>query len=66
MSDEIDAAQTRELEDTGKAIGAARAVAAMIPEGEAGICELCEEWNGRLVEGVCSPCRDDPTMRRYL
>jgi hypothetical protein len=66
MSDEIDVAQQREMEDTSKAVAAARGAAARIPEGDAGVCELCEEWNGRLVEGVCSPCRDDPAMRRYL
>lgn len=66
MSDEIDAAQTRELEDNNKLIAAARETAARIPEGEPGICESCDEWSGRLVDGVCSPCRDDPKQRRYL
>ncbi len=26
--------------------------------GQPGDCELCGEWSGRLVEGVCAPCRD--------
>lgn len=23
-----------------------------------GDCDLCGEWSGRLVGGVCAPCRD--------
>jgi len=26
--------------------------------GEPGDCDLCGEWSGRLVRGVCAPCRD--------
>lgn len=29
-----------------------------IPEGIEGDCELCGEWFGRLIHGVCVPCRD--------
>jgi len=29
-----------------------------IPRGVEGDCELCGEWFGRLVNGVCVPCRD--------
>ncbi len=32
--------------------------AAKIPPGEPGDCDLCGEWSGRLVGGVCAPCRD--------
>jgi hypothetical protein len=30
-----------------------------MPIGEAGICEECEEYSGRLVNGLCSRCRDN-------
>lgn len=29
-----------------------------IPAGKAGDCDLCGEWCGRLVGGVCAPRRD--------
>jgi hypothetical protein len=29
-----------------------------MPAGEPGNCDLCGEWSGRLVRGVCAPCRD--------
>ena len=58
MADEIDAANDRALEDTERAVAAARMTCAMIPEGEEGECELCGEWSGRLVDGACAPCRD--------
>lgn len=29
-----------------------------LPQGVAGECDLCGEWSGRLVGGVCAPCRD--------
>jgi hypothetical protein len=29
-----------------------------LPEGNPGDCDLCGEWSGRLVKGVCAPCRD--------
>jgi len=32
--------------------------AAAIPVGVPGECDLCGEWSGRLVCGVCAPCRD--------
>jgi len=57
MSDEIDAAQDRTLEDTARAVAAARGRAEM-PKGEPGECVRCGEWSGRLVRGVCAPCRD--------
>lgn len=35
-----------------------RQQAAKIPVGSPGECDLCGEWSGRLVDGVCAPCRD--------
>lgn len=29
-----------------------------IPAGNPGECDMCGEWSGRLIGGVCSPCRD--------
>lgn len=29
-----------------------------IEPGKPGDCEICGEWTGRLVRGVCAPCRD--------
>lgn len=41
-----------------EAVAAAQRAAAEMPKGEPGDCELCGEWSGRLVRGVCAPCRD--------
>ena len=57
------------MDDADKAVGlfearqieglaAVRRAAADMPKGEPGDCELCGEWSGRLVRGVCAPCRD--------
>lgn len=35
-----------------------KAKAAEIPKGNPGYCDECGEHNGRLVGGICSPCRD--------
>ena len=32
--------------------------AGRIPAGEPGVCDMCGGWSGRLVGGVCAPCRD--------
>lgn len=32
--------------------------AAEIPAGSPGECDMCGEWSGRLVKGICAPCRD--------
>ena len=37
---------------------AIRKTRAEIPPGYPGECELCGEWSGRLIHGVCAPCRD--------
>jgi hypothetical protein len=29
-----------------------------------GDCDLCGEWAGRLVEGVCQPCRNQYHLDR--
>lgn len=29
-----------------------------LEEGKEGECDLCGEWSGRLIKGVCAPCRD--------
>jgi hypothetical protein len=29
-----------------------------MPAGKPGECEMCGEWSGRLVRGICSPFRD--------
>lgn len=26
--------------------------------GVQGDCDLCGEWSGRLIRGICAPCRD--------
>lgn len=36
----------------------ARAAAQPLVPGVPGDCDLCGEWSGRLVLGVCAPCRD--------
>lgn len=58
MSDEIDIAQQRDLEDTERAVAAARTTCAMIDEGDPGECQWCGEIKERLVGGACAPCRD--------
>ena len=52
MSDQIDIANDRVLNDTDRAIAAVARAAAQIPAGEPGDCDLCGEWSGRLVDGV--------------
>lgn len=53
--DRANAIAEREANATLKAI---RYQAAHIPVGNAGDCELCGHWSGRLVGGACAPCRD--------
>ena len=53
--DDIDRAQQRELQDTERAVNAARRD--LVP-GEPGECDLCGEHSMRLVGGACAPCRD--------
>lgn len=56
--DIIDQANERASLDTDNCVAQARAMAARIPVGNPGECELCGEWSGRLVEGACARCRD--------
>ena len=58
MADEIDLACEHEQMDNNLCVAAAREAAARIPVGEAGECDLCGEYAGRLVNGACAPCRD--------
>lgn len=51
-ADEATEYQETQLE---RAISAARGD---IPPGMEGDCDLCGEWSGRLLKGVCAPCRD--------
>lgn len=37
---------------------AIRNAATTMPKGTPGECYECGDYNPRLVEGVCSPCRD--------
>lgn len=58
MSDDADRASvdSERLEQAN--IDEVRRRAAAMPVGKQGDCDLCGEWSGRLVEGVCAPCRD--------
>jgi hypothetical protein len=58
MSDVVDIANELAHVGTDRAVQYARSIAASIPVGETGECELCGEWSGRLVKGACAPCRD--------
>ena len=58
MPDEMDmSSATSDLLDE-VAIANVREVASKIPDGAPGDCDMCGEWSGRLVNGVCAPCRD--------
>lgn len=56
--DDADLTQQREEHLAAMRLRRAREQANKIPPGEPGDCELCGEWSGRLVRGVCAPCRD--------
>lgn len=56
--DLIDRANSQAEAQLDDAINARRRAAQAIESGEPGDCELCGEWSGRLVKGVCAPCRD--------
>lgn len=58
MADEIDQQLERVAVLEEANIKRIREQAAKIPVGKPGDCELCGEWSGRLVNGVCAPCRD--------
>lgn len=56
--DEIDAAQLINEQHQAFSEAEARRQAAAIPKGAPGECVECGAYMGRLVEGVCAPCRD--------
>ena len=58
MADEVDRANDYMEIGLSADIANARHAAGSIPAGEPGDCEMCGEWSGRLVHGVCAPCRD--------
>ena len=55
MADEADRAAQEVESQTAEAI---RVASRDIQPGVPGECELCGEWSGRLIGGVCAPCRD--------
>lgn len=56
--DDVDISNERAQNHEEAAIAAARAKAAGIPKGEAGVCDYCGEYFERLVNGACGRCRD--------
>jgi hypothetical protein len=56
MTDEVDRADAEIERSLAEAIRLSRR--AELPPGEPGDCDTCGEWSGRLVEGMCAPCRD--------
>jgi len=58
MADQVDDATETEESRMNAILKDARKKAAAIPRGEPGDCDLCGEYTGRLVHGVCAPCRD--------
>lgn len=61
--DEMDYANDLAMKEANDVVKEHRRQAAMIPEGNPGECEFCGEWSGRLVNGVCAPCRDRYKMK---
>lgn len=57
MADEADISQVRTEILEASEIAAVRERAAAIPAGAPGECDLCGEWGGRLVRGVCAVSR---------
>jgi len=58
MMDSVDIAQQREEENRQDALEAVQRAAYQIPDGVPGDCDLCGFWSGRLIAGICAPCRD--------
>lgn len=56
--DVIDMANDKAMAQQSAAEDEIRYQAQHMPAGEPGLCDLCGEWSGRLVRGVCAPCRD--------
>ncbi len=55
MSDIIDEANDKAMQELERAVRAARGD---IPPGTPGECDLCGEYTSRLIRGACAPCRD--------
>ena len=54
MADQVDIANERiEREEAAR-----KPDPYVIAPGNAGDCDLCGEWSGRLIDGACAPCRD--------
>jgi len=58
MPDEADNANDLIEKTEQSGIAEIRKKAASMPVGYQGDCDLCGSWSGRLVLGVCAPCRD--------
>ena len=56
MADEVDIAN--DLVEHRLEVAIANARARPLVPGNSGDCDMCGEWAGRLVVGVCAPCRD--------
>lgn len=56
--DYLELAEERIMKSAEDEVKRIREAAAKIPTGEQGDCDLCGAWSGRLVNGVCAPCRD--------
>ena len=54
MADEVDLANERIERETEARLK----YSYELPEGKPGDCDTCGEWSGRLVDGMCAPCRE--------
>ncbi len=54
----MDVSNDRLEKDKERELARISAAAAMIPPGEPGECDRCEEYSPRVVRGACAPCRD--------
>ena len=64
LMDDADRADLQIEQQLEANIAAARGVP--LARGVEGECDLCGEWSGRLVEGLCAPCRDYYDAKRRL
>lgn len=60
--DDADISQERMEREQALRDKATGGTAYEIPSGKPGDCDLCGEWCGRLIGGVCAPCRDKRGM----
>ena len=58
MPDELDYVSEKIQESTDSNIDRIRRQAASIPAGVPGVCDRCDEFSKRLVNGCCATCRD--------